>query len=191
MYLRCYGPSGMDAHGWRRLCFTFKSASSELCHSLALLARRVCTQYIHPSILAPLCACCLVALNKCPGVRPIGICEVARRITSKAILFVVKYDIQEAAGSHQLCGGQIAGIEAAVHAVRQLFDNDDTEAILLVDASNAFNSLNRANALTHIRGLCPPLSTVLTNFYRECAELYLGKDTLLSNLGRERLKEIP
>ena len=177
------GPSGMDAHGWRRLCCTFKSASSELCHSLALLARRVCIQYIHPSILAPLCACRLVALNKCPGVRPVGICEVARRIISKAILFVVKDDIREAAGSHQLCGGQIAGIEAAVHAVRQLFDNDDTEAILLVDASNAFNSLNRANALTHIRGLCPPLSTVLTNFYRESAELYLGKDTLLSREG--------
>ena len=66
---------------------------------------------------------CVLALNKCPGVRPIGICEVARRIISKAIIFVVKDDIQEAAGSHQLCGGQIA-------AARQLF------AILLVDASN-------------------------------------------------------
>ena len=73
-----------------------------------------------------------------PGVRPIGVCEVPRRILSKAILFVLKGDIQEAAGSNQLCGGQVAGIEAAVHSVRQLFDDENSEARLLVDASNAF-----------------------------------------------------
>ena len=33
------GPSGVDANGWRRLCISFKAASSELCNSLALLAR--------------------------------------------------------------------------------------------------------------------------------------------------------
>ena len=32
------GPSGLDALGWRRLCTFFKSASTELCHSLALTA---------------------------------------------------------------------------------------------------------------------------------------------------------
>ena len=31
--------------------------------------------------------------------------------------------MQEAAGGTQLCGGQIAGIEAAVHTVRQLFSS--------------------------------------------------------------------
>ena len=99
--------------------------------------------------------------------RPIGVCEVDRRIISKAILFIVKGDIQEAAGANQLCGGQIAGVEAAVHAVRQLFNSDDTEGILLVDASNAFNSLNRANALANVSSQCPPFSTVLVNLYRE------------------------
>ena len=33
------GPSGVDANGWRRLCISFKAASSEFCNSLALLAR--------------------------------------------------------------------------------------------------------------------------------------------------------
>ena len=42
------GPSGIDAHSWRRLCTSFKSASNELCHSLALLARRLCTQFVDP-----------------------------------------------------------------------------------------------------------------------------------------------
>ena len=96
------GPSGLNAHAWRRFCCSFKEASDDLCHSLASLARRLCTQFIHPSIFHPLLACRLVALDKNPGVRPIGICDVARRIISKAILFVIKGDIQEAAGSRQL-----------------------------------------------------------------------------------------
>ena len=121
-------------------------------------------------------ACGLVALDKNPGVRPIGVCEVARRIISKE-------DIQDAAGARQLCGGQIAGIEAAVHSVRKLFDDDKTEAILLVDASNAFNSLNRATALMNIRKVCPPFSTVLIIVNRESTELYLSANTLLSQEG--------
>ena len=125
------------------MCCAFKSASDDLFLSLALLAQRIilCSQYVHPIGLAPFLACSLIALDKNPGVCPIGICEVARRIVSKAILFVLKGDIQDSVSSSQLCGGQIAGIEAAVDTVRQVFENDDTEAILMVDASNAFNSL--------------------------------------------------
>ena len=177
------GPLGLDAHGWRRICCTFKEASNELCLSLALLARRLCTWVVHHSTLTPLLACRLIALDKNPGFRPRGICEVSRRIISKAILYVIKDDIQDAAGSNQLCSGQVAGIEAAVHAVRQSFGSEETEGILLVDASNVFNSLNRANALANIRCLCSSFSIVLTNTYQKSTELILGRDTLLSQEG--------
>ena len=83
----------------------------------------------------------------------------------KAILMVIGNDIQEAAGTLQLCAGQPAGIEAAIHAARQLYDDDSTEGLLLVDASNAFNQLNRQAALHNISTLCPPLATVLQNTY--------------------------
>ena len=43
--------------------------------------------------------------------------------------------------------GQIAGAEAAVNAVRSVFNHNDSDAILLVDATNAFNSLNLCVAL--------------------------------------------
>ena len=39
---RAADPSGIDAQNWRRLCTSFKSASIDLCGSLALLARRLC-----------------------------------------------------------------------------------------------------------------------------------------------------
>ena len=55
------------------------------------------------------------ALDKCPGIRPIGICETPRRIIAKVVLLAIKGDLQEATGSLQLCAGQISGIEAAVH----------------------------------------------------------------------------
>ena len=70
-----------------------------------------------------------------------------RRIITKAILFVTKAEIQEIACPKQLCVGQIAGIEAAVHAVKSLYSSTESEAVLLVDASNAINSLNRKVAL--------------------------------------------
>jgi len=120
------GPSGLDALGWRRLCTSFKSASMELCHSLASAAKRLCTEFVDPASVAPLLASRLIALDKNPGVRPIGIGDTARCIIAKAILNIIRQDVQEAAGSLQLCAGQIAGIEAAVHAARSLFLCEDS-----------------------------------------------------------------
>ena len=77
-------------------------SSDDLCHSLSLVARRLCTTYVNPICLPPLLACRLVALDKCPGVWPIGIRETARRIISKAVLSVFRYEVQNAAGSFQL-----------------------------------------------------------------------------------------
>ena len=177
------GPSGLDAHGWRRLCTSFKEASNDLCHNLAMVTRRICTSYVDPKAISPLLACRLIALDKNPGVRPIGIGDTARRIIAKAVLSVVKPDIQEASGCLQMCGGQISGIEAAVHAVRTAFESDDNEALLLVDATNAFNSLNRQVALHNIRSLCPPLATILINTYRDPTELFVDGNILFSQEG--------
>ena len=154
-HLRCNGELSMDAKGWRRLCTSFYSASTDLCEAIALFARCLCTTLLAPEILSSFVSCRLIALDKCPGVRPIGVCEVVRRIVSKAALFVIRKDI---AGSRQLCAGQLAGVELAVHAVQSHFLLDDTEGILLVDASNAFNTLNRIVALHNIRHVCPPSS---------------------------------
>ena len=148
-----------------------------------MVAKRLCTELVDPAGIAPLLACRLIALDKNPGVRPIGIGDVSRRIIAKAILNEVRQDVQEAAGAVQLCAGQIAGIEAAVHAVRSSFQNDETEAILLVDASNAFNSLNRQSPLLNIQRLCPSIATALINTYRAPSELYVDGDVLLSQEG--------
>ena len=124
--------------------------------------------------------CRLIALDKNPGVRPIGIGELPRRIIARAVLSVLRDDVQDAAGSVQLCAGQIAGVESAVHAVQKCFEQDGTEAALLVDASNAFNSLNRDAALHNIR---PPISTMLINTYRVQTELFIDDEVVFSKEG--------
>ena len=108
---------------------------------------------------------------------------MVRRIIGKAIVTIISDDIQAAAGPLQVCAGHVAGCEAAVHSMRQVFESTQTEAVILVDASNAFNSLNRQAALHNIYHLCPSLSKVLINTYREDIQLFIDGDTLLSQEG--------
>ena len=157
--------------------------SNSLCESLALTARCLRSVYVDPSCVSSLLASRLIALDKNPGVRPIGIGETPRRIIAKAVLTVTRGDIQDTAGSVQLCAGQIAGVEAAVHAVQECFQQDGTEAVLLVDASNAFNSLNRNAALHNNRSLCPSISTMLINTYRVPTDLFIDGEVIFSREG--------
>ena len=159
------GPSGPDARVWRRLCMCYDSASRDLCQALAGVAKRLCTEFVDPANLAPLLASRLVALDKKPGVRPIGVGNTARRIITKAIMMTLRDNILDVTGTLQLCGGQTAGCEAAIHAVRHMFNDNECEAVLLVDPTNAFNCLNRQTAMRNIRTLCPLFATPVINIY--------------------------
>ena len=43
----------------------------------------------------------------------------------------------------QICAAQEAGTEAAIRSMNMMYEAENTNGILLVDAGNAFNSLNR------------------------------------------------
>ncbi|CAM1327173.1 Uncharacterised protein r2_g3614 [Pycnogonum litorale] len=90
---------------------------------------------------------------------------------------VVKPDIISATGALQVCAGQEAGIEAAVHSMRQIYEDNETEAVLLVDASNAFNSVNRMATLHNISIIC---GIYVKNCYMAPARLFIigGKEIL-------------
>ena len=175
------GLSGVDANGFKRLlaCKSFKKSSANLCDAVAAMTRRLCTEYVDPLTIEPLLANRLIPLDKGEGqVRPIGVGEVIRRIVAKSVTKVTKEDVLEASGSLQLCTGHKGGSEAGIHAVHNLFEADDTDAVSLIDATNAFNSLNRATALHNIRILCPALATYAINTYRVPARLFVtgGKE---------------
>ena len=92
---------------------------------------------------------------------------------------VVGPEIQRVAGTSQLCAGQKSGCEAAVHAMQQLFDGDG-EAVLLVDASNAFNSSNREAMIHNPQVICPAFAI---NYYRAPTALFVGGESILSTEG--------
>ena len=128
----------------------------------------------------------LVALDKYPGVRLIGIGETLRRLIGKAVGMVTRYDVEEVYGIDELCAGMRAGIEGAVHAINDLFDehSNDGWGVLLVDAANAFNSINRLALLWNARVLCPRCSCFLFNTNRGWTPLILkGSPVMLYSKG--------
>ena len=174
-------PSGIDLNGFRKMLASksFKKSSASLCDAMAMLAKRLCTELLDPATIEPILASRLIPLDKGNGeVRPIGVVEVVRRIIAKCVTRVTRQDIIEASGPLQVCAGLKSGAEAAIYAMHGIFDADDADAVLLIDASNTFNSLNRASALHNVAVLCPTLATYAPNTFRASARHFVtgGKE---------------
>ena len=83
--------------------------------------------------------------------------------------------MEESCGIEQLCSGIKAGIEGAIHGMNEIFNENSEKGwgLLLVDAANAFNSINRITALCNTRMLWPRCSRFLFNTYRGYSALKL------------------
>lgn len=65
-----------------------------------------------------------------------------------------------------------------------IFSEQATDTLLLVDADNAFNSLNRKVLLHNIGHLCPPMAVYTKNCYNVPSRLFvLGGSEILSSEG--------
>lgn len=179
------GPSQTDAAFFKYILTSnrFKKEGKELREKIATFTRLIGSQHINPEHLDAYVNCRLIPINKCPGVRPIGIGETFRRIVGKSLSWVMKNDIQQAGGPLQVSTGLKSGAEAAIHFVREQFDLEASEAVVMVDASNAFNSLNRLVMLHNIQIICPEISTVTINMYRRPSKLFVSGTELLSQEG--------
>ena len=85
----------------------------------------------------------------------------------------LKEEIKEAAGPLQVCAGHSAGSEAAMHTMSQVFVEEGTDGILLIDAIKAFNQMNRSVALHNIQITCKEMSLYISNTYRSPSRLYI------------------
>ena len=98
----------------------FQGCSSDLCASLAFIARRICSSYIYvnPSVITPLLACHLIALNKhLASVTQLEEPSLQQYCPSLVLIFRMPW----VASSY--VRGKIAGIEAAVHATRSAYES--------------------------------------------------------------------
>ena len=185
------GPSKVDADFFKHiLCSKFYGKYSvNLCQAIADLTKRLAVENIDPICLRHFTSCRLIPLMKDGStvsniqVRPIGIGEVLRRITGKCLTTILRKDTQDAAGILQTCSGAPCAMEAAIHAAAKAFEDKENEAMLLIDASNAFNSLNRIAAIHNAQQLCPSIHQYLQNTYRLPADLIInnrdGEDEVL------------
>ena len=64
-------------------------------------------------------ACCLVAIDKLPGVRPAGIGETLRRSIAKLVMRAAGYQAKMTYKILQLCAGLEASIKGETHAMVQ------------------------------------------------------------------------
>ena len=72
-------------------------------------------------------SCRLVALDKCPGTRPVGIGKIWQRLITKCGLKVYSKDTKVTCDSMQLCIGLDAGIKGVLYTVRAQTDAEDLD----------------------------------------------------------------
>ena len=113
------GPSGMDADGWKWILTSkqFAESCTDLCTTIANLIKKLCVEKDLVNTLETFLSCHLIPLDKNPGLRPIGVGEVLRRIVRKVIVSTLQDDIITSVGSLQICTGQESECDAAVHAM--------------------------------------------------------------------------
>ena len=137
-----------------QLAVLYPQSSDDLCKAFAAVIKRLCVEENQSASLEAFLPCCLIPLDKNPGLRPIEVGEILRRIAGKVVVAVVRGDVITSVGSLQVCAGHKEGCEAAVHAMHTIFEQESTEAVLLIDASNAFNSVNRNVFLHNVTVVC-------------------------------------
>ena len=69
--------------------------------------------------------------------------------------------------------------------MRGFLDDDQSDGILLIDADNAFNRINRAVALWNIQYICPAMKHILINFYRSPTRIFMNGEGFFELLSQE------
>ncbi len=110
------GCSGLTAEALKNMLLRHGRASSELRDELTEWALWLANSSPPWAAYRAMRQGRLVALDKQPGVRPVGIGETWMRAVSKLVLAQCGMDGKEACGNSQLCAGLEAGIEGAIHA---------------------------------------------------------------------------
>ena len=213
------GPGGTDAVDLRNWLLRFNEESKELRKEMAAWTNWLANHSPPWAAYRALMASRLIALDKQPGIRPIGIGEIYRRLFAKCVLKGCGTAATAACNNLNLSAGLSAGIEGAAHTMSYLANtivaednsqdqhpNPDLEesttphhpnnncspekdqAMVLVDARNGFNEINRIALLWTVRHLWPQGSRFAFNCYRHAANLFVRQpkglcETILSQEG--------
>jgi len=185
------GLDGTHSHSLRSWLTQYHQASDHLRQSLASLTETMSNQLVPWPAIRALMSCRLIAIDKDPGVRPIGIGHIWRRAMAKCFLSITAPAATEACSIDQLCAGLQVGIEGAIHAANQFWKEhagDSDFGFLMIDAKNAFNEQHRITMLWTTRHEWPQGALFTFNCYKHWTILIAhdpsgAKYTFLSKVG--------
>ena len=148
----------------------------------------LCAGRAPPCILLYLCGATVLAFRKkSGGLRPIAIGKVLRRLTFKCVSWAVQADAIGVLSPLQVGVGIPVGCESIVHLVASLHEDPniplESRCSLLVDFSNAFNSVDRGCMFQEVRSRIPSMAAWVESCYVSQPILYLGDDKIFSSCG--------
>ena len=85
----------MDAELYRRILCSKSFNISSFREEIAMFSKNLLLKSYDPLLLEPFIACRLIPLDKNPGIRPIGVGEVLRRIVGKVVSHHCNEEIRE------------------------------------------------------------------------------------------------
>ena len=113
------GPCGVHSTDLQAWLLRFGAESEMLREEMAAWCRWLANESPPWAAYRALMACRSVALDKQPGVRPLGVGEVFRRLLAKCVLHCCVDSATRSCGLENLCVGLKAGIEGAAHAMHR------------------------------------------------------------------------
>ena len=181
------GPSDFRASHLREavLCPSPSLASqiiSILTSFVNLLAKGRTPPFVIPHLYG---ASLLACHKKNGGLHPIAVGEVLCRLSSKCLSFAARSAPFAYLAPLQLGVSVKGGCEAVIHSVSHLMSSGqpDQRWVLLLDFTNAFNTINRNSMFEEFRVHIPGLSAWKESCYSGQPFLHLGSDTILSCYG--------
>lgn len=143
--------------------------AAKVTDSLTGLVNLLSPGHAPPEVVLHTCGATLIACRKKGGgLRPIVI-EVLRRLVSKSLVTVLKHETIQVLTPHQLGVGVKSGCEAIVHSVSRVLEDPNSNPTecwtLLLDFSNAFNSINRTRMFQEVHTRTHSLSSWLECSY--------------------------
>ena len=119
-----------------------------------------------------------------PGVRPIGVGEVLRRIIGKTVTTFIKGDIINAADPFNFLLARRVVVKMLCTLLTKCLRRRRIVKLFYLLMPRTLLSLNRTTSLLNIQQIFPEFAVFIINTYREPAKLYLpGGKHILSNEG--------
>ena len=183
------GPSSFRANHFKEAVFCpSPDRANYALRGLVGVVNHLCAGRVPHVVLPHLCGASLFACKKKGGGHhPIAVGEVLRRLTSKCVCWAVLADAIRILSPLQVGVGLPVGCEAIVHSVTSVQEDvsvpPDDRCTLLVDFSNAFNSVDREGMFRVVRARIPSMAAWLECCYGSQPLLHLGERTILSCCG--------